>query len=200
MTCRQWRGCALAIVLAVPLVAATGASVLRAQQPPVNAGANPQSTAPRADQQTPPVTFKVEVNYVEVDAVVLDKQGNFVRDLKMDDFQLLEDGKPQKIRTYSFVEIPVERAEKPLFVKQPIDPDVQTNARGTDGRIYMLVLDDLHTAALRSERVRAAARRFVQQMGANDQAATSACCSRRSASSWGESCGRRRSRCSNSTG
>ncbi len=119
----------------------------------------------------PPVTFKVEVNYVEVDAVVVDKQGNFVRDLKADDFQLFEDGKPQKIRAYSLVEIPVERAEKPLFVKQPIEPDVQTNARGLDGRLYLIVLDDLHTAAMRSERVRAAARRFVQQMGANDQAA-----------------------------
>jgi len=126
----------------------------------------------QVDRQMPPVTFKVEINYVEVDAVVVDRQGNFVRDLKRDDFELLEDGEPQKISTYSLVNIPVERAEKPLFVKQPVEPDVQTNARGLDGRIYLLVLDDLHTAPLRSERVRTAARRFVrQQMGANDLAA-----------------------------
>ncbi len=155
-----WRGFGLAIAL---FALAGIVAALYAQPAPA---ANPQS-----GQQTPPVTFKVEVNYVEVDAVVVDKQGNFVRDLKADDFQLFEDGKPQKIRAYSLVEIPVERAEKPLFVKQPIEPDVQTNATGLDGRIYLLLLDDLHTAAQRSERVRAAARRFVQQMGINDQAA-----------------------------
>ena len=33
-------------------------------------------------------TFKVEVNYVEIDAVVTDAQGNFVRDLTKDDFQV----------------------------------------------------------------------------------------------------------------
>ncbi len=81
--------------------------------------------APQAQgSQAPPVTFKVEVNYVEVDAVVVDKQGSFVRDLKRDDFQVLENGKPEKIATFSFVNIPVERVEKPLFVKQPIEPDV----------------------------------------------------------------------------
>ena len=131
-------------------------------------------TAPQVqvDRQMPPVTFKVEVNYVEVDAVVVDRQGNFVRDLKREDFQVLEDGKPEKIATYSFVDIPVEKAEKPMFVKQAIEPDVRTNAGGLDGRIYLLVLDDLHTGPLRSERVRAAARRFVQQqMGSNDLAA-----------------------------
>ena len=193
MTCRFGRGPSLAIGLPLALfaVGAVSVVVLRAQQlptpdsvgaarqvapaieqaRPVDPAAGNRQTAPQVEQQTPPVTFKVEVNYVEVDAVVTDKQGNFVRDLTADDFQLFEDGKPQKIRTYSLVEIPIERIEKPLFVKQPIEPDVQTNARGTDGRIYLLVLDDLHTAALRSERVRAAARRFVQQMGANDQAA-----------------------------
>jgi len=154
-----------AFLLAIVCTAAPRAQ--QGQAPP------PSPAQPvQVDRQMPPVTFKVEVNYVEVDAVVVDRQGNFVRDLKREDFELLEDGKPEKIATYSFVNIPVERAEKPLFVKQPIEPDVHTNARGLDGRLYLLVLDDLHTGALRSERVRAAARRFVQQqMGANDLAA-----------------------------
>ena len=52
-------------------------------------------TAPR--DQRPPVTFRVEVNYVEIDAIVTDAQGNFVRDLTKDDFQVLEDGKPQDL-------------------------------------------------------------------------------------------------------
>jgi len=142
-----------------------------AQEAQLGAPSNPPQQ-PQAGRPTPPVTFKVEVNYVEVDAVVLDRQGTFVEDLARDDFQVFEDGKPQKISTFSFVNMPVQRVEKPLFSPQPIEPDVRTNAHGLDGRIYLLLLDDLHTAPLRSERVRAAARRFVQQqMGANDQAA-----------------------------
>src|SRR6476620_2544259 len=35
-------------------------------------------------------TFKAQVEYVEVDAVVTDQQGNFVRNLKKEDFQVSE--------------------------------------------------------------------------------------------------------------
>jgi len=127
---------------------------------------------PQAARQVPPVTFKVEISYVEVDAVVVDQQGEFVRTLTKSDFQILEDGKPQNITTFALVDIPVERAEAPLFIQRPIDPDVETNASGLDGRIYLLVLDDLHTAALRSLWVKRAARQFIERnLGANDLAA-----------------------------
>ena len=61
---------------------------------------------------------------------------------------------------------------RPLFASKPIEPDVQTNLSGTNGRVYLIVLDDLHTQPLRSTRVKAAARQFVERyMGANDMAA-----------------------------
>ena len=44
---------------------------------------------PAAQPPSPPLTFKVEVNYVEVDASVTDEQGNFVRNLTRDDFNEL---------------------------------------------------------------------------------------------------------------
>jgi VWFA-related protein len=124
------------------------------------------------DPQIPPVTFKVEVNYVEVNAVVMDQTGNFVRNLAKNDFQILEDGRPQAISTFALVDIPVERAERALFASQPIEPDVHSNAREFDGRLYILLLDDIHTNALRSVRVKAAAKRFIDRhLGANDLAA-----------------------------
>jgi VWFA-related protein len=44
--------------------------------------------------------------------------------------------------------------------------------RSFDGRLYVVVLDDLHTSTLRSQLVRDAARRFLQQyVGTNDLAA-----------------------------
>src|SRR5262245_56222860 len=135
------------------------------QQPP------PPAT-PRPAEQQPPITFKVEVNYVEIDAVVTDSSGNFVRNLTKDDFQVVEQGKPQTLSICSLVDIPVERADAPLFRTSPIEPDVRSNRKEFDGRIFVLVLDDLHTLFSRTVQVRAAAKQFVERyMGANDIAA-----------------------------
>lgn len=151
----------------VALLAGAGESA-RAQTP--QTAPIPGSSAPAAQQ--PPITFRAEVNYVEVDARVLEKDGKFITDLKPADFEVFEDGKPQRITAFSLVNIPVERAERPLFAAQPIEPDVRTNLEGADGRIYLIVLDDLHTSALRSQRTKAAARLFIEKyIGANDTAA-----------------------------
>jgi VWFA-related protein len=143
-------------------------AVAVAAQAPTEPPAQPPSTP----QEGPNVTFKVEINYVEVDARVLDAEGRFVRDLSKEDFQLFEDGKPQTIDQFALVNIPVERAEVPLFAKAPIESDVSSNARDFNGRLYLFVLDDLHTAPLRTQLVRNAARRFIDtKLGANDMAA-----------------------------
>ncbi len=132
--------------------------------PALVAGQNPPPAPP---QQTP--TFKVRVDYVEVDALVTDRQGQFVRDLKKEDFQILEDGKPQTIANFSLVDIPIERADRPLYAASPIEPDGRTNARPFDGRVYVMVIDDLHTLFGRSNRVKVAAKQFIQtNLGAND--------------------------------
>src|SRR5262245_32166228 len=101
------------------------------QQPP------PPPSQPSPQQPTPPPTFRVEVNYVEVDATVTDAAGNPVSDLTAADFEVLEEGKPQKISAFSLVNIPVERAERPLFASAPIEEDVQSNRRA-NGRVYLI--------------------------------------------------------------
>ena len=122
-------------------------------------------------QQAPPVTFRAEVNFVEVDAIVTDEQGNLVEDLTPDDFEILEDRKPQAISTFAYVNIPVTRPRQPLFATAPIEPDVQTND-GIDGRVYILVLDSRHTHPLNALRVKEAARQFIEtRLGSNDVAA-----------------------------
>jgi len=132
---------------------------------------NGQAVQAPAPQQ-PPITFRAEINYVEVDARVLDQQGKFIPGLTPEDFQVFEDGKVQKVTAFSLVNIPVERAERPLFASKPIDPDVRNNLQGQDGRIYVIVLDDMHTAPLRSQRIKLAARQFVERyIAANDMAA-----------------------------
>jgi len=150
------------LLLGVSLLAAVAARP-SAQQP---------AAAPTTAAEQPGVTFRVEVNYVEVDAAVFDRQGRFVNDLTRDDFQVLEEGVPQEVSAFTLVNIPIEHAERPLYAKMPIEPDVASNAKPFEGRVYVIVLDDLQTAASRSMLVRRAARQFIEQaMAANDMAA-----------------------------
>ena len=125
------------------------------------------------DKPAPPsVTFQVEVNYVDVDVVVTDEQGNFISDLKREDFEVLEDGKPQKIDTFAYVEIPVERDNAFLLDGRPVSSDTQSNRRPFAGRLYVIVLDDQNVAAMRTAQVKKSAKEFVDRyMGANDVAA-----------------------------
>lgn len=121
---------------------------------------------------SPSVTFQVEVDYVDVDVVVTDQQGNFVRGLTRDDFELFEDGKPANVDTFSVVEIPVEREDRQAFGGRAIADDVRSNRGTLAGRFYVIVLDDIGTSALRSQYVIRAAREFVEQhFAANDTAA-----------------------------
>lgn len=125
-----------------------------------------QSAAPAQPQQP---TFKLQVDYVEVDAVVTDSNGNLVKDLKKEDFQVIEDGKPQTVSLFSQVDIPIERGDRPLYSPTAIEPDVRTNERPFEGRIYVMVIDDLHTNFGRSNRVKSVAKQFIERrLGAND--------------------------------
>jgi VWFA-related protein len=62
------------------------------QQPPANPPAQPGA----------PPTFRTETRLVPVDVVVQDKKGNYVRTLQEKDFKVMEDGKEQQIRNFSF--------------------------------------------------------------------------------------------------
>jgi VWFA-related protein len=133
------------------------------------AGAVVTGQTPAAPQGPEAPNFKVQVDYVEVDAYVTDGQGRFVRDLKKEDFQVFEDRQPQTVTAFALVDIPIDRAVRPLFAAQPIDPDVVSNARPFDGRVYILVLDDAHVQLQHTPQVKSAARRFIEQnLGAND--------------------------------
>src|SRR5690348_5020942 len=47
--------------------------------------------------------IRVRSNEVRLDVVVNDKKGRPIKDLKPDDFEILEDGVPQKVESFRFV-------------------------------------------------------------------------------------------------
>jgi VWFA-related protein len=153
---RAWGAAAVVCVL--------GAVVLTAQQAPAP---TPASAPPQGQ-----LTFRAEANFIEVDAIVTDAQGRFVRDLVASDFEVLENKKPQTVDVFSLVDIPLERADKPLYRAEPVAADVVTNERAFDGRIWVLVLDSHHVPPTDTYKVKRVARQFVEKyMGANDLAA-----------------------------
>jgi VWFA-related protein len=131
-------------VLSGVVICALTATVLAAQQP----------------------TFRAGVELVELDAVVTDAAGNPVTNLTVDDFEVLEGGKPQPITAFSLVNIPVERAERALFTPDAIEPDVRSNQAG-GGRVYLITLDEVQPLyALRARRF---LRSFIENhFAAND--------------------------------
>jgi Ca-activated chloride channel homolog len=60
-----------------------------------------------AAQQPKPLTFGTDVGLVRLDVTVERPDGRFVTDLKESDFELLEDGRPQEISTFTREELPV---------------------------------------------------------------------------------------------
>ncbi len=126
MNARRFSVSVVSVVALVTLAA--GVTVL-AQR----AGAPPQ----------PPPTFRTSAIYVEVDAFVTDKDGHFVRGLTRDDFEVLEDKKPQEIATFSLVDLPTPiRQPAVSAARSPSQTDVATNA--IEGRVYLLVADLLN--------------------------------------------------------
>src|SRR3954469_6285740 len=105
------------------------AAVTFAQAPaglPSPPASTSQNAPPPQTGEQPPITFKVEVNYVEIDAVVTDQQGRFVRNLTKDDFQIGGQGKPQWVSVSPLRALPIGKFDPPLFKTAAIEPDVRS--------------------------------------------------------------------------
>ena len=126
----------------------------------------------RAHAQAPQSTFQAEVNLIEVDATVTDDQGNTVVGLTADDFELFDDGQPQNIAAFSFVDLALAIPAEFPGVERPVSQDVRSNREPVSGRMYVIVLDDMNIDPIRSPVVRQHAREFVESyFGAGDIAA-----------------------------
>jgi VWFA-related protein len=109
-------------------------------------GPVPAQTAATPETETPAATLKLTVRTVQVDVVVTDKEGRAVPGLQKDDFQVLEDGKPQ---TISFFE-PNFVADSGAAAAAPapaLPPNTFTNvpAVAPNEAVNVLLMDALNT-------------------------------------------------------
>ncbi len=157
--------CALAAMLAAPLALGVNAQDKPAQP------AQPAAPPPTAATDPTPV-FRSDINFVRVDVIVNDRQGNLVQDLKQEDFEVTEDGKPQLIQTFKLINVSEDAGvgtDPPRDIRNAVEE--QTEAARDDVRLFAIFLDDYHVRLENSMRAREHIARFVEnQLNAKDMA------------------------------
>src|SRR5678816_3816598 len=131
-------------------------------QPPPAAEGEPQQSPRSNDDEV----VRITTNLVQVDAVVTDKNGKLITDLRPDEVQIFEDGHQQKITNFSIVN--PEASSAPLLPSAPLDenapPLPPTKLHPEDvRRTIALVIDDLGLSFRSTYDVRNALKKFVDQ-------------------------------------
>jgi VWFA-related protein len=126
-----------------------------------------QNPAP-PPSQPPNTAIRIDVNLVQVDAVVTDSRNRRISDLQASDFDLFQDGKPQAITNFSYVgKQPGQpaaagpRSATVKLAKGDVPPPPPVLQPAAVHRTLALVVDDLGLAAENIPPVRDAIRKFV---------------------------------------
>ena len=133
----------------IALALALAPSVTRGEQSPPRPVAPPASTA-----------FPAGVEVVNVDAVVLDDQGNPVEGLTQADFTIKEDGRPQTITGFEAVGLDESAAQAPAG-PQRVSTNATPPSRGD--RWFVVVFDDANLSAPAAPRARQAITDFLDR-------------------------------------
>ena len=138
------------VALALVSLAASAGALLRAQAAQQSSGG--QGAGQEAGQRP---TFRVEANLVRVDAIVT-KDGQPVRDLAAADFEVLEDGVPQKLSSFERVDITETRLTTAPGREPSTAAESRTTAEDPRARVFVVFLDRYHTGVAGSHRMQRA--------------------------------------------
>ncbi len=117
------------------------------------------------DPQRPP-TFRTGAELVRVDVTVIDHKGLPVANLTVDDFIVEEDGVPQKIQSFKFLEHTGEREPgDELSLTITSQAHAATELARDDVRVFVIYWDEYHIPPLiGAERMRAEVANFIRTM------------------------------------
>ena len=148
------------VVLILVAQLATSLLAQQAQPSPTPPPVEQQRQKPESDD-----VVRITTNLVQVDAVVTDKDGKLVTDLKPEEVEISEDGRKQKITHFSFnattTEQPVKES-KPADRNAPPVPPSQLRPEDVR-RTIALVIDDLGLSFESTHFVRDALKKFVDR-------------------------------------
>ncbi|MBA3255412.1 MAG: VWA domain-containing protein [Pyrinomonadaceae bacterium] len=150
--------------------------LVNAQQPTPTSASKPGGEPQKPDAQLPSArqsdddAVRITTNLVQVDAVVTDNKGKPVTDLRPEEVEIKEDGRPQKITNFSFVSLEsMERLDdKQVDKNLPPTPPIRLRPEQVR-RTIALVVDDLGLSFESTYYVRQALKKFLdQQMQPDD--------------------------------
>jgi VWFA-related protein len=126
-----------------------------------------QAPAPASSQAPQNPNFRLQVDLVTTDVLVRDDKGNFIPDLKKDDFEVYEDGVLQDIS--SMTVITGGRVTNALLPPPPPPPEgiILPPSRprtDTSGRIFVFFVDDQHLQFHNTGRVRELFQRMSKEL------------------------------------
>src|SRR5262245_6927328 len=100
----------------------------------------PSAVSAAAQQDQKPPVFRVGTHLVTVDAYPTSGGGKILRDLKPDDFEVFEDGKPQKVETLEFIDYdsPLPDDDRPVLLSARDGMELAADSRY---RVIVIVLD-----------------------------------------------------------
>jgi VWFA-related protein len=145
-----WLAGAAVLALCATLSATLGA------QAPAQAPAAPPPAAPPPAQQPKP-TFRVAIDYVTTDAIVRNNRDQFIADLTKSDFEIYEDGVKQEITGLTLVHggrVHNLAAPAPAAAQEGIILPPSRPKNDTAGRIFLIIVDDLHLEFRNTGRIR----------------------------------------------
>src|SRR6266542_2581352 len=103
-------------------------------------------TPQKPQEIAPEDIVRISTALVQTDVVVTDKADRIIPDLKLEDFELYENGKRQDIKFLEFVRTDAEpRTEGTINVAgRPVEPEIARNLTARDLRsVFAFVVDDL---------------------------------------------------------
>jgi VWFA-related protein len=141
--------------LGLGLVVALSIGVVLAAQTPAGQPAA-QAPAGQPDAQRQP-DFRVNIDLVNMDVIVRNAQDQFVADLTKDDFEILEDGVLQEVTAFTLVHggrVHNLLAPPPPPTQEGIILPPSRPRNDAAGRIFLIIVDDLHLDFRNTGRIR----------------------------------------------
>ena len=155
------------MILRLGVVCLIAGAAAALAQGAAHAGSQQTGAAPAQSPTDQRPVFRSAIELVTTDVIVRDGRGQFVADLKPEEFEILEDDVPQKLasfvlvhggRTLNLLSPPPAPAQEGIILPPP------RPTSDAAGRIFLIFVDDLHLDFRNTGRIRDLFKKMAQEL------------------------------------